>query len=106
LAAQAASRQSYNQYGAVRAVNQNYSAFIDRKHTQPSSQNKTAEQSTRKSNKMVGIEDTTQKIDFKGMLNNKPQKAQISTTLNKAYTQDRLPTKEPSLLKTNNIRNH
>ena len=55
---------------------------------------------------MVGIEDTTQKIDFKGMLNNKPQKAQISTTLNKAYTQDRLPTKEPSLLKTNNIRNH
>ena len=53
------------------------------------------------------IEDATQKVDFRGVLNNtKLQKAQQSTTLSKAYTQDRLYTKETSLIKTNNTRNH
>ena len=60
-----ASRQSCNRHDPG-----NYSVILDSSNMM---QNKTAEQSTRKTSKIV-IDDSTQKVEFKGMLNiNKPQ---------------------------------
>lgn len=61
-----ASRQSCNRHHGTGPSG--YSVILDSANVM---QNKTAEQSTRKTGNIV-IDDSTQKVEFKGLINNKP----------------------------------